>query len=85
MLIVFCFFSPSSARTFSVTRIAGLEESVNADEREHGNGSDHGAQLHHRPAPHEGTVALVPQDHPDDDLHVGQGQDEQDPGDHLTE
>ena len=69
--------------TLGVTSITRPEKSIHTDQWEHGYSTDHGAQLHYCSTPHEGTVAFIPQDHPYDDLHVGQGQDKQDPGQHL--
>lgn len=66
-----------------VANIARLKESVDADQREHGQSPEHGAQLHHSPTPHEGAVAFIPQNHPDDDLNIGQAQNKQDPGQYL--
>lgn len=63
--------------------VPGGEQAVDADQREHGDRSQQGAELHHRSAPHEGAVTFVPQDHPNYDLHVGQREDEEDPGQHL--
>lgn len=71
--------------TLGVTRVTGFKESVDVDQREHGDGAHHGAQLHHRSAPHQGAVALVPQNDSDDDLDVGQAQDEQDPRQNLQQ
>lgn len=69
--------------TFCVARVARGKVAVHADHREHGHSPQQGAQLHYSPTPHEGAVALVTQDHPDDDLHVGQGENKDDPGQHL--
>lgn len=69
--------------TLSVARVTWLKKSIDTDKREHGYGANHGAQLYYRSAPHEGAVALIPQNNPDDDLHIGQGENEEDPGQHL--
>lgn len=58
---------------------------MDADQWEHGYGTNHGAKLHYCSTPHQGTVALIPQNHTDDDFHIGQGQHKQDPGQHLQQ
>jgi len=74
-----------SSFTSGVARVPGWEEAVHADHGKHGHGSQQGAQLHYRSAPHEGAVALVSQDQADDHLHVGESENKQDPGQHLVE
>lgn len=69
--------------TSCVAWVSWWEEAVHADHRKHGHRPQQGAKLHHSAAPHEGTVALVAQDHADDHLHIGQSENKEDPGQHL--
>lgn len=69
--------------TLGVASITWPEKSINTDQWKHGYSTKHGAQLHYSPTPNESTVALISENHTNDDLHIGQWQDKQDPGQHL--
>lgn len=75
------FFVTSGA--FCVARVSGWKVVIHTDQRKHGHSSQQRAQLHYSSTPHEGAVAFITEDHPNNHLHIGQGENKEDPGQHL--
>lgn len=63
--------------------ISRLEEVVDVHQWEHDQGAHQGAELLHRSVPHEGAVAVAPEDHPQHHLDIGKHPNKEHPGDDL--